>query len=219
MYKRLLYIVFFGVLVIQGCKLDPPDFFAPELGSPYTPLSPGTVWRYNVDIEGEPDVSSNLVSDNTTIFDKTIYHRILTVSRLFGTREGYISNANHNVILRLSTFVEGATIYMQIVNDTAAVGQNWIAKATDNGMVNGKPARLFVTTIERGIIKTVGDKTYPDVIHTQVELQYDEGDGGGYKTHTKYQFYVAKYIGLIETDAVTTDGQVTTSLLYDYTIK
>jgi hypothetical protein len=53
--------------------------------------------------------------------------------------------------------------------------------------------------MERNITRTVNGKVFNNVIHSQVELQYDYGSG--FTTTIVYDNYVAQNIGIIEIDS------------------
>lgn len=214
---KLVYLLFFLAIVTQGCKLDPPEFYKPVNASPYYPLSAGTTWKYVLEYtDNEPDTTSLVITDDNVIINKQVYRKILSVSRVFGTTASYLHNANHVIILRQPTYVPGVYINMQIVNDSIPVGQGWTIDATDDGTIGGVPARLVGTVLETGITRQVGDINYGNVIHTRVELQYDEGEG--FVTNTIYHFYVAMGVGLIETNASSGDLLSISSLL-NYDVK
>ncbi|WP_315816095.1 hypothetical protein [Paraflavitalea speifideaquila] len=69
---------------------------------------------------------------------------------------------------------------------------------------------------------TVEGKSYKDVTHTQIELQYDI-PGLGVLTFATYDYYIAKNIGIIKIDTegdLTWGGGIKTeSNLIDYSIK
>ncbi|HWB64178.1 MAG TPA: hypothetical protein VG603_11745, partial [Chitinophagales bacterium] len=67
------------------------------------------------------------------------------------------------------------------------------------------------------ISKTINGKNYPNVIHTQAELQYDLGSG--YITAGVYDFYLAKGVGLIELSLDMNGSNYETETLTSYTIK
>ena len=61
-------------------------------------------------------------------------------------------------------------------------------------------------------------KTFNNVIHTQINIEYDFLDGSGFQSYGTYDYYIAKGVGLIETDSEVI-GVITTSKIFDYAIK
>jgi hypothetical protein len=86
----------------------------------------------------------------------------------------------------------------EYLNDKEPVGFSWTRNVTDNGTVNDLPARLIGTIKEKNITKVVQGKTYQNVIHVSLELQYDFFSG--FETAATYEMYASKGIGLILAD-------------------
>ena len=102
-------------------------------------------------------------------------------------------------------------------NDSKAVGDTWTTTPTDNGTISGFPARTVNTIKEKGITKVVNGKTFTDVIHTQVDLQYNLGSG--FTSTALYDFYLAKGVGMIETDTSVSGNIYEKETITDYSIK
>lgn len=92
----------------------------------------------------------------------------------------------------------GINIELHVGNDTKAAGYSWTTTPTADGLVNGFPARMINTIKEKGISKVINGKTFNNVMHTQVDLQYDVGTG--FESYSIYDLYLAKGIGMIESD-------------------
>jgi hypothetical protein len=219
--KKPLLIIFATTLFLQACKLDTPDFVTTGSGSSdsYQPLTTGTYWKYINVLSGmDPDSVTSRVTGQTTTINGRIYHDITSTSKTYSVQHGYYYSGNHIVTLRANTLIQGITIELQIVNDTTAAGHTWTTRITDNGLLNDVPARLFGTVIEKGVTKIIGGKTFTDVIHTQAELQYNIY-GNGFETFTTYHFYVAKGVGLIQTDTYAAGMEIGKQSIVDYSIK
>ena len=76
----------------------------------------------------------------------------------------------------------------------------------------------MVNTIkEKNTTKVVNGKTFTNVIHTQVDLQYDLG--GGFQSVAVYDIYLAKGVGMIESDTSIQGSPYDVSTLTSYSIK
>jgi hypothetical protein len=108
------------------------------------------------------------------------------------------------------------TIEFIHLNDTASIGYTW----TDNmAPVNGLAARFIGTIMERNISKTVAGKNFTNVMHTQLNLEY-EIPFMGWTNFAVYDYYVAKGVGIIRIETFSAIAGVTTvSDLIDYSIK
>lgn len=216
MTVRILFFFAIVTFFVQGCKKDPPLYVIPSNASPYYPIGKGSVWKYVLEFpENLPDTSAHVLTGDSSFIKGKVYRTALSISKLYGTTYDYVHNSNHIIISRTTLTVLGSTVNMQILNDTLQVGGTWSIPTTDNGTIDGVPTRLNGIIIERDISKTVNGVAFPNVIHTRVDLQYDRG--AGFTTETVYDFFIAKDVGLILTEAVT-DGQLSTSRLIDYTI-
>jgi len=87
---------------------------------------------------------------------------------------------------------------------------------TDNGQVNGVAARVSGKIIEKSISRTVLGKTYANVIHTQVDVQYDID---GFDSYSTYDMYIAKWIGIIETNNSVLGQKFNETKLVEYNVK
>jgi hypothetical protein len=106
---------------------------------------------------------------------------------------------------------------MQIFNDAIAAGNSWTSLPTDNGKVNGVPAKTINTIIGLNISKVINGKTFTNMVHTQVDLQYDYGSG--YESSAVYDYYLAKGIGMVELDSTFLGSLLETETIVDYTVK
>jgi hypothetical protein len=104
------------------------------------------------------------------------------------------------------------------LNDTTAVNGTWISKINNSGYINGIAGRFAGQIVEKNISKVVNGQTFVNVIHTKVYLQYDYGTGTGFVTTIAYDYFIAKGIGLIETDASGL-GYSGTETILNYSIK
>ena len=133
------------------------------------------------------------------------------------TTTAYYYVVNHQYSIRAPLSI-GGTVELQLANDNQPVGYTWTTQPTDNGLVNGVPAQTVNKILEASISKTVNGKGYSNVIHTQVDLQYDFGTG--FESAGIYDFYLAKGVGMIEEDSNLEGGAlIEKSTLTSYSIK
>jgi hypothetical protein len=202
------------VFSILGCKKDKME--APSLND-YLPLTNGSVWKYSYGSDGghTDTLAITMTGGTTRINGKTYYDVTSTYKQ--GFSQGYFYAGNHFYAMRTVALGSDAGMEVQLLNDTASVGYRWITRPTDDGTVGGMPVQAVNTIVEKGISRTENGRTFSEVIHTRVELQYDYGSG--YQTNITYDFYLAKGVGLIESHANTLEFFFETENLFDYTIK
>jgi len=181
----------------------------------YQPFNSGSYWKYVATGSITDEQTQTLTGKAASINGKT-YYEMSQNSKTLGTSLGYF-NADDGVYkLRASTYINGATIELTYLDANKAVGETWTAPMTDNGQVNGVPARVLGKIIEKGISHTVSGKSYSDVIHTQIDVQYDMG---GFDTYSTYDMYIAKGVGIIETSNSVLGQKFSDVKLVEYSIK
>lgn len=234
-YLILSLLICLGIL--SACKKDAPDFVKPgefPLGTTigggnsgggaaasnsYQPVTVGSYWKFVNTIGNTTDNSTVTVSGKTQIFNNKTYYEAIQESQSFGTQTGYWYNSNNTYAQRSNTYVNNVTVDLTYLKDNLAVGETWTATISDDGKINGVPARVIGKILEKGISHNVNNKTYNEVIHTSVDLQYDLFSEGKFNTVLTYEFYAAKGVGLIETKALSGEVVVSTIKLIDYKIK
>jgi hypothetical protein len=199
---------------ILGCKKDKTE--APSLND-YLPLTDGSVWKYSYGSDGghTDTLTITMTGGTTKINGKTYYNVTSTYKEGFSL--GYFYAGNHFYATRTVAIGSNAAMEFQLLNDTASVGYHWVTRPTDDGKVGDTPAQTVNTIMEKGISRSINGRTFNDVIHTKVEVQYDYGTG--FQTFVTYDFYLAKGVGLIESDSNTLDSFFEKETLFDYTIK
>ncbi|MBS1530428.1 MAG: hypothetical protein JSU01_08985 [Bacteroidetes bacterium] len=214
MTKCLMPVLFFGAFCFFGCKKD--RAVTPSAGN-YLPVTGGSSWKYSYMSDGgTTDTLTLTMTGATTLINGKTYHNVTSAYKQ-GTSQGYFYTGNHIYTTRSVAVGSNVAMEFQLLNDTASVGYQWISYPTDDGMLGGKPARTVNKIVEKNISRTINGKTFSNVSHTQVWLQYDLGSG--FETTITYDFYLAKGIGLIENDSNTLDTFFETETLFDYTIK
>ncbi|HJP62295.1 MAG TPA: hypothetical protein VJ844_02580 [Mucilaginibacter sp.] len=214
MKKGLLPVLFFAAFCFSACKKD--HGVLPSGGN-YLPVTEGSTWKYSYASDGgtTDTLVLKMVGGTTQINGKTYYNVLSTYKQ--GASQGYFYAGNHIYSTRSIAVGSNVAMEFQMLNDTASVGYRWISNPTDDGMIDGKPARTVNTIVEKNISRTVNGITFPHVIHTRVQLQYDSGSG--FLPTVTYDFYLAKDVGLIENDSNTLDTFYETETLFNYTIK
>lgn len=139
------------------------------------------------------------MNGSTTDFNSFICYNVDVVSKLNGHSTAYFHVDNHVNALMESTPPYGLT-NLQLLIDTASVGYTWTYVPTQNGVLNNSPVKAVNTIVEKNINKIVNGITYPNVVHTNINLQINV-KGAGFHNIAKYDFYLAKGFGLIEKDA------------------
>jgi hypothetical protein len=229
--KNLLKLYAFIVLatLVSGCvKLDKPilpkttDTVSNGGGSNggsttanYQPVTKGSSWTYKNTSGGVTDTTYTVMDGNVSVIDgRNFYEGQETYSDESGTQTGYLANEGHVYIDRSTT--NSITVNLYYLNDTTAVGHGWVSPINESGYVNGSAGQFVGTIINRNVTKTVEGKTYSQVIHSEVLLQYDFGSG--FTTYLTYEVYVANNVGIIEIDSSGL-GFTGVETLIAYTIK
>jgi hypothetical protein len=219
MKKTCLIILAFAALFITGCKKDSSNKPSGSTASnSYLPVTSGSTWRYLIDIAagGTDTLTIKMTGATATINGKT-YYSATSASKTLGSSPGYFYSANHIFAMRGTNAAAGFSIELQLLNDTVAVGHTWTTSPTDNGYINGYPARTVNTIVEKNISKVIGGKNFTNVMHTQIDLQYDFGSG--FESFGGYDVYLAKGIGMIELDSSILGTLYETETIMDYTVK
>ncbi|KAA8478497.1 hypothetical protein F1649_17475 [Arcticibacter tournemirensis] len=221
--KCNLFLFVSIVILFASCRKDPPvypDGLLPidpnaDIGA-YQPLTKGSFWTYSSTQNDVEYTTTTTLTGNTRVFSSNIFWEGETVAAGAETRMSYYYYGDHQYILKDDDFFEGANTELVYLNDTASVGYSWTQSLTIAEM----PARFLGSIKERGITKTVNGRTFKNVIHTTVLLQYQLT--GAYETYATYDFYIAKNVGVIETDTMIDMLGVkfeSSLVLKDYSIK
>jgi len=217
MKRNLLVILAVLTLFYVSCKKDSANT-TPSSADSYFPVTSGSMWRYYDLVQGSnTDTVTIKMLGSTSTFNNKTYYNASSVSTSTGAGTEFFYAANHTYAIRALNAYAGTTIELKLYNDTATVGNNLMATPTDNGLVNVIPARTINTVIAKNLTRTIYGKTFTDVIHTEVDFQYDYG--GTYQTGFTYDFYLAKGIGMIESQLTILGGTYEEELILDYSIK
>jgi hypothetical protein len=242
MKKNLLLIIPIVLISLNSCKKSDGVYVIPntldtsvstdKAGTPvpasgvdtskgYFPSLANTFWKYRSVSGTSVDTAIDELTGNTTIINGKLYYEAKNIASLTGTTTGYYSATNHTYSQRGTSNYYGLTVDLLYLKDNLAVNSTWTAPFTDNGTLKGFPAQIVGKITEKDITKTVSNKIYSNVIHTNLLLQYNLGSG--FATYGTYDYYIAKGVGIIEGDAVVNyPGRGTinaTTILIDYAIK
>jgi hypothetical protein len=185
----------------------------------YQPMSANSYWKYRQSgtFTGESTLTATGKKKTVNGIDYYIFN-----GSGVGGGEALFGIKDHNYYqLAQGVAPNGASfdINFLYLNDTASVGYTWQHQA---GQGNGFTAHTPGTIVEKGITMTVEGKTYKDVIHTRMEIQYDMPVFGSI-TFATYDYYIAKNIGVIKADSegdpILTNNAKTASNLFEYSIK
>lgn len=187
-----------AVFGLVSCQKEVDNILAPTPvnlapSANYQPLTANSYWKYKDSLTGM--VTQSTMLNTTKLINNRLYHASLpTMGGRTDTSWLAVDGPNYFAYADATAMSTGAPVKLlfHYLNDTASVGYNW---HYDAGHVNGFPASVKTTLMERGITHTVEGKTYKDVIRTRLELHYDIM-GTVMKVAT-YDYYVAKGVGIV----------------------
>ncbi|HEY4197855.1 MAG TPA: hypothetical protein VGM63_20080 [Mucilaginibacter sp.] len=213
--RKYLFVIAVGAVLMAGCKSknDP----TPASSNSYFPVTSGSTWTYNDVAGGNTNTLTITMTGATSVINGKTYYVASSNSSVRGTSTGDYYAANHDYAIRATNAAAGVTVELQLGDDSKAVGYSWTTSPTDNGTVSGFPARTVNTVKEVNVTKTVNGKSFTNVIHTQVALQYDLGSG--FQNTAVYDIYLAKGVGMIELDTSINGSASETETITSYTVK
>ncbi|GGH17297.1 hypothetical protein [Mucilaginibacter phyllosphaerae] len=230
MKKYLLLLFPVIALCLASCKKDAVDYAGynvsvnpgntstTKTNDSYLPTSKGSSWTYENNLTGTVESTEAHISGVITPINGQNYYEVRSATKGKENTFQYYYVKDKKYKIMATTVQEKVTVEFFLLDDNLKVGDEWTANMSPNGLVNGVPARTVGKIIESGITKTVLNKTYKNVIHTRLTVQYDFGLGSGFEDYGTYDYYLAKEIGLIQTDAELF-GFKSSTYLSAYTIK
>ncbi|QHS54472.1 hypothetical protein GWR56_02535 [Mucilaginibacter sp. 14171R-50] len=225
--KKYLLVLFPAILLlVSSCKKDPIDFTGYEangnsetdkFANSYMPTSKGTSWTYVSDPGNGVKTNSEIhMTGVITPLDGVNYFEVKSTTTGRAEETAYYYVDDHNYKIKGATIESGTVVEFHYLDASLPADGEWTAKMSPNGYINGVPARTKGKIIEKDVTKVVLGKTYKNVVHTQIIIQYDLG--AGFEDFGTYDYYLAKGVGLVETDT-NFFGLVATSKLLSYSIK
>jgi hypothetical protein len=218
MKRFLLFILAIASVCIAGCKKDaPPGNGAPSAADSYMPVTSGSSWTYVLNTPSSIDtVTVKMNASNITTNGKTYYTANAT-SKQSGLVGIYFYEKDHIYATRNFNNYANAILELQLYNDTATINHSWTSYPSDNGSIDNVPIRAISTIEEKGETKVFGGNTYTNVVHTEVDIQYDLGSG--YETTYIYDYYLAKGIGILGYNLRALNEFVESESILSYSIK
>jgi hypothetical protein len=194
MKKYLLIILLITSVCYYGCKKDPANN-GPSSANSYMPVTPGSNWTYINSSQGFTDTVNVTMNSATTAVNGKTYFTANTLSKKTGSNAVYFYEANHLFALRSFNVYTNTILELQLYNDTATVNSRWIYIPVDGGLIDSQPVRAISTIEQKDETKLFAGKTFNNVIHTEVDIQYDFGSG--FVTSYIYDYYLARGIGVL----------------------
>ena len=185
----------------------------------YMPFTKGSTWTYK-DSANPALINILRASDEKKTVGGITFNKYEAIQ---GATDGdiyYAQQKNDYYMLLKSFSTTGGQIEitMLFLNDKEPVGYRW---TKDAGSAGGTPARIKGLIEEKGITRSWEGKTYKDIIHSVVELEYNLL--GTWVSMGVYHFYCAKGIGMVKNhNEISFEGEIlfsNASYLIDYTIK
>ncbi|WP_295794769.1 hypothetical protein [Mucilaginibacter sp.] len=213
----LIAVVAFFATGCISSKNDPKPGDGASTSDSYFPVTSGSTWTYKEEIAGATSSTVIKMTGNTKTFNGKSYYEATSSSTVKGNTLGYFYTANHDFAILQTIPNYGINIEIRLGNDTKAAGYSWTTSPTADGYVNGFPAQMINTIKEKGITWVVNGKTFTNVMHTQADLQYDLGSG--FMSYSVYDFYLAKGVGMIESDTGISGSIYDKETILSYNVK
>jgi hypothetical protein len=179
----------------------------------YQPVTKGSTWKYSFQVIGQSTAQENTITMTGDVMTKNgnTYYKAL---QILGTDSavGYFAHTGSLYI----SHGEDDNTEEPYLDDSKAVGGAYILKITDD-TAGATPTQYLGTILEKDISKTIGGKTFKNVIHTRLEFQANTGSG--FQTTDKNEYYIAKGIGIIEIDAYLGSILLAKQTIVSYNIK
>jgi hypothetical protein len=211
--KRYLLTLLSAIAIFTiSCKSSKNDP-TPAGSNNYLPLTPGSSWSYKDDGGSATDNVTITMTGAAEIFYRKAYYTAQNVSDKSGSSTVYFYAHNHNYST-LGLYIDANTLTeLQMGDDNKAVGYSWTTVPTFDGFVGGMSVKTVNTMKEKNITKTVNGKTFTNVIHTQVDFQFNS------ESNVIYDIYLAKDVGIIQWDTRIYETLVRSRTITGYTIK
>lgn len=220
MRKYLLFILAITGVCLAGCKKDvqvAPGNGAPPSADSYMPVTSGSSWTYFIQTSYSKDtVTVQMNNSNASLNGKNYF--TANAHSTDGAANGiYFYEKNHVYATRNFNAYANAVLELQLYNDTASINHSWTSIPADGGAINNIPVRAISTIEQKGETKQFAGKTYTNVVHVEIDIQYDLGSG--YETTYVYDYYLAKGIGILGYNLTALGEFVEIEGLLDYTVK
>lgn len=210
-YFQSLVAVAIFVLLFAGCSKD--DSSSTSTTSNYSPLTNGSNWTYNFTQGSTSGTYKLTVSRDSTINSKA--YKVLTSTDGI---DRYMAR-NNNEYYRLQAFPTlGVDNFEELyLDDSKDVNGTWTKTVNFTYIFNGMPiaitANLNYVIKEKGVTRTVNNKSYSNVVHVKLDISsvlFGGSVGGG-------DFYYSKGVGMIE-NSISISGNGLPSYTYAETL-
>lgn len=201
--RRFYLPVLLLVFISGSCRLDPPVYpeallAAQNPGNSFQPSAKGSVWVYEIDYGSHKAENTFTSAGITKTIGTKTYDVYTGVSNGMAISDVFYSNKTGLYVKRQK--LEGYTDYVDFyyLKEDASIGETWTYPVNETGTLDGLPARSLSRLIEKNVDIEVAGKKYTSVFHTQIELQAKLDEE--YITFAIFDFYVAKGVGIVQTN-------------------
>jgi len=188
---RKLYLLFIWFVVagaLASCdKEDNPNPITTPVQD-YLPTANGSTWSY-----GGIAPYTLSVTGETKVLNGKNYHELqwqqgLTAYNVYVAKE-------EDVYTAIGLVSGMGNLEIAILKENTPVGGSW----KQTGSFNGIDYNMLLTIVEKAPTKTIGNKTYDNVVNVKIETSYSYA---GLYSATKFttNYYFAKGVGIILTD-------------------
>lgn len=204
MKKYLLVLI--TACTILSCKKDSPIFpegFGPDQPNiiTYQPMFTSANWVYVNSSDNGNSIQIQNIPGNKINFGGKAFYEAVSLSLDDSTVEkSYFSIKNHVYTLRSESTDFQMGLELEYLNDTAKVRHTWSKDFLDDSdSEEARIKRITTVIMGRDMTKTVRGKVYKDVIHTRLTVSISGLDA--FEEVARYDFYIAKAIGIIQIDS------------------
>lgn len=220
MKRSVLFLLVFA-MAVTSCKKSNDSVNNPESRDSFQPVTKDSYWKYKV--TGMFNFESSIKATGKSTVLNGINYSIMSATGGSVKADSYYGFRDGSYFTRVQGVEpnSGATfdLNMLYMKDNAKPGDKW---TNDAGQGNGFAAKTPGEVIATGLTMTVAGKTYKDVVHTRVILQYILPEIGTVNS-AYYDYYVVKGIGVIRVDVNTSSDPefdpLSVSELVEYQIK
>jgi hypothetical protein len=218
MKRNLFLILAVLTLFYVSCKKDAVKTGTLSSAESYMPVTSGSTWTYFDALQnGFDTITVKMNTIQTTVNGKTYYTANTTTTGQSEVGAIYFYQHNHVYSTRSFNYYANQVLELELYNDTASVGYHWISSPSDNGTIDNVPVRTLTTLRNKGETKGFFGKTYTNVAHTEVDIQYNFGSG--WETVYQYDYYFSKGVGILGFNLNALGGLVETEGIMSYNVK
>ena len=201
MNKVKLYLIWCLVMgALVSCDKKDDSAPTPVVEKDYLPTAVGNTWTYGGTMPYTATITGATKNINGKVYLEAETKQGSSVSKSYLLKE--------NKVYTTIGMVQGmGNLALIMLKEDAAVGETW----EHTTMTNGIDTKLTFTIAEKNISKTVGGKTFDNVIHVNLKYSYSfDGEdfglgedfdfGDDLDLNLTADYYYAKGVGLILSD-------------------